>query len=263
MKISIIQFNPQLKELITNLNTVKSFLEKLPACQNHLVVLPELWSTGFVAELEAMADINEQFILPEIRELSKNNHVTIAGSYIHKHENTYTNQLRMIQPNNTEEATYHKIHLFSQMNEVKWFSAGTQPIIVNLLGINIGLSICYDLRFPELFRWYAMHNVEICILPSQWPLKRIDHFKTLLKGRAIENQMAMAACNVSGKIGTTLFGGSSQVIDHAGIVTNHVNEKEPGCITTEINIEALRKWREDFPVLKEIKTDIYKNLSFH
>ncbi|PKO18470.1 MAG: hypothetical protein CVU39_03255 [Chloroflexi bacterium HGW-Chloroflexi-10] len=260
LTISIVQIQVQPERVEENLRAVTTLFGYLPPAAKHIVVLPELWSTGFVEDRKKMAKINDNLVIPRLKEIAKQKNLTIFGSYIQQNSKSqFTNQLKIIQPNNDICISYNKIHLFSQMNEVKWFVSGKTPVIAELFGIRIGLSICYDLRFPDLFTTYANNGAEIIILPCQWPTKRISHFNTLLKARAIENQLVVAASNVSGKIGNTAFGGQSQIIDHMGNTIADAGEELSAVLTRVIDLTALRSWRKTFPALKDRQIDVYPN----
>ena len=244
---SIVQINCAVNQFESNFLKINNFLEKLPITERHLVVLPELWSSGFTSKLSQAHSKNIE-IIESLKSIANSRNLLIAGSYIIHENDRYYNQLKVIGPGNIELIKYNKNHLFPQMKEIHYFTKGDELSILEIWGIKIGMAICYDLRFPELFRNYAANKTEICILPAQWPEKRIDHFKTLLQARAIENQMIMISSNVCGKIQNTNFGGHSSIIDHMGKIRAKIINSESSS-TFQISIDDLRQWRNDFPVL--------------
>jgi predicted amidohydrolase len=256
MKItfSIIQVNCLLDQFEKNFEKVKAYLFQIPVEEKHLVVLPELWTSGFSDNLEQSYQINQE-IISQLQSIAKQRNLIISGSYIIKQTKNYFNQLIIIGPHN-KVATYNKINLFPSLNEYENFKPGTKLSILNIWNIKIGMAICYDLRFPELFRNYASKKVEICVLPAQWPEKRINHFNALLLARAIENQMIFASSNVCGTINNTKMGGNSSVIDHMGSIQSNLYDQE-AYSTTPINIENVYHWRKEFPVLE--KANLPKN----
>jgi len=253
--ISIIQVECLLNQCEKNYQKVEKIFQDLPVVQNHLVILPELWTSGFTDDLENVSHKNKE-LLARLITLASKTKTVIAGSFIIKDRENFFNRLCVVDENKII-GTYDKVHLFPQLNEYKNFQSGNNLSIVSIWGIKIGMAICYDLRFPEIFRKYASHSVEICIIPAQWPLKRIDHYTTLLQARAIENQMSIVSANACGKIYNTEFGGRSSIIDHFGNQKTSSNRSEE-VITSIINIDELYKWRKDFPVLSEIgrKSDL-------
>ena len=118
------------------------------------------------------------------------------------------------------------------------------------------------MRFPELFRYYAKNNVNICFLPVQWPAKRISHFKKLLFARAIENQMYMVSSNIVGNVKNTLFGGNSMIVDFMGKPLRNLGKKINAIETVTVNTDKLFEWRTKFPVLNEIDFTENKKIDY-
>lgn len=246
---SIIQVNCLQDQFEKNFENVKQYLFKLPEVEKHLVVLPELWTSSFSENLE-QADFANREIISRLQLIAREKNLLIAGSYIIKENEGFYNQLVIISPDN-QIASYNKNNLFPQLNEFKNFKQGKKLSILHIWNIKIGMAICYDLRFPEIFRSYAYHNVEICVLPAQWPQKRINHFNVLLHARAIENQMIMISSNICGSINKTKFGGNSSIIDHLGITQTNLENHE-SFSSSQIDIDDIHKWRTEFPVLENI-----------
>ncbi|PKO05579.1 MAG: hypothetical protein CVU41_10930 [Chloroflexi bacterium HGW-Chloroflexi-3] len=246
---SILQVNCFLDQFEKNFENVKKYLNKLPEVEKHLVVLPELWTSGFTENLD-QADVANREIISRLQLIALEKNYLIAGSYIIKENEGFYNQLAIISPDN-QIATYNKNNLFPHLNEFINFNSGKKLSILHVWKLKIGMAICYDLRFPEIFRNYANQNVEICVLPAQWPQKRINHFNVLLHARAIENQMIMISANICGNINKTRFGGNSSIIDHLGVTQTNLENHE-GFSTSQIDIDNVYKWRDEFPVLENI-----------
>jgi predicted amidohydrolase len=255
LTITLAQINVQPTKTSKNFEKVAMIIQDLVFNQSikppHLILLPELWSSGFTPDLESSARQNEE-IIQNIVQMSTDFQVMIGGSYIHKNnQGGYTNTFKLIIPNSTLIPSYDKIHLFSQMNEIDWFQPGKQPSIVDQNKQIFGLSICYDLRFPDLYRNYANHKVELCLLPAQWPSKRIDHFTKLIQARSIENQFFFAGVNTVGKIGNTHFGGSSMITDPYGNPIIQLSATDEEIVTQTIDLNLVKQTRKDFPVLSD------------
>ena len=135
---------------------------------------------------------------------------------IEKDGKNYFNTLVHLDPNGKLKTKYRKIHPFSYSTENKYYKAGKSPVITKISGMKIGLSICYDLRFPELFRFYAKAKVDLIINIANWPDTRIEHWRTLLKARAIENQCYVAGVNRVGDDPKLHYNGYSSVFDPMG-----------------------------------------------
>ena len=154
---------------------------------------------------------------------------------------------------------YDKIHLFRLMDEHLWMSAGSNTTHADLCDVKTGLAICYDLRFPEIFRHYALNQVNLILIPAEWPIIRIEHWKILLKARAIENQCFIAAVNTVGKSGSNTFGGSSAVIDPWGNVLIEGSQQDESLLNVEIDLSEISKARNTIPVFEDHRPEIYSN----
>ena len=254
---SILQVNCLLDQFEKNFENVKQNLFKLPEAEKHLVVLPELWTSGFTENLD-QADVANREIISRLQLIAQEKNLLIAGSYIIEGDEGFFNQLVIVSPEG-QIATYNKNNLFPHLNEFTNFKPGNNLSILHIWNLKIGMAICYDLRFPEIFRSYAYNNVEICVLPAQWPQKRINHFNVLLHARAIENQTIMVSANICGNINKTEFGGNSSIIDHLGVIQTNL-ENHQGFSSSQIDINNVYKWRYEFPVLENIHNQSSKEI---
>jgi predicted amidohydrolase len=121
------------------------------------------------------------------------------------------------------------------------------------------IAICYDLRFPELFRRYAVEGAKLMMIPAEWPLERIEHWKALLVARAIENQCYIAATNAAGQTGNTVFGGHSMIVDPWGKIIVAGGES-PAMLTAEIELDVVDEVRDRIPVLRDRRPELYEPL---
>jgi predicted amidohydrolase len=167
-----------------------------------------------------------------------------AGSIVERDGDHLYNTALAYDRDGTQLAAYRKIHLFSyqEAREADVLSAGQDVVTFEALGINIGLSICYDLRFPEIYRRQLDVGAELFLIVSAWPYPRVDAWRTLLKARAIENQAALVACNAAGKQSTHPYAGHSAVYDVWGERVAELDEK-PGVLRAEIDLDPVRRSR--------------------
>jgi omega-amidase len=150
-------------------------------------------------------------------------------------------------------ARYAKMHLFSFAGEPMHYTAGEAPSVFGCQEAVVAPAICYDLRFPELFRYAVDHQAQILALIACWPAPREEHWLTLLRARAIENQCFVAAVNRCGRDPSGLaYSGRSQIIDPRGIVLIDAGNEE-GVIQTEIDLEAQARYRREFPALDDMR----------
>ncbi len=199
MKISIAQFKSELGAVEENFLTAARLIE---AAQNSdVILLPELWSTGYYpTPVENFADKDgrrtKEFLCAAAKKFSVN---IIGGSVIVDSGGQFFNRSYVVNRRGEIVATYDKAHLFSFAGEDKVFSAGDKISVVELGGVKCGVAICYDLRFPEFIRKIALAGVEIIFIPAAWSLKRLTPRQILTKARAIENQIFVVFANSSGK----------------------------------------------------------------
>jgi predicted amidohydrolase len=143
------------------------------------------------------------------------------------------------------------------MDEDKWLQPGTQLICTDFQWGKAGLAVCYDLRFPEMFRKYALKGTRLVFIPAEWPAARVSHWSTLLRARAIENQMFVVGVNCVGKIGNETFGGSSTIISPWGETIAEANNQDEQLITAEIDLDQVDEFRMKIPVFEDRRPDIY------
>lgn len=220
-----------------------------------LIVLPELWNVGYfsfdayAAEAEAVPGSTTE----RLGELARSMEATLhAGSILERHPQSgdLYNTSVVFSPQGTVIATYRKMHVFGyQSRERELVSGGSSTASFEIGGAQAGLSICYDLRFPEIFRTQA-DDVALYVVPATWPAARVSHWRALLRARAIENQAFVIGCNAAGANGGVELGGHSAVIDPLGEVLAEA-VAEPTTLRTKIDLEAVRTTRADFPALRD------------
>lgn len=258
MKISLAQMDVVLGEPQTNLETVRLMAAEAARRGSQVLVLPELWSTGYDLENAAKhaAQVGEG-IFAQVREMAMHHELTILGSCLSDMGNgRYGNTLVMCNARGQTVGTYSKVHLFRLMDEEKYLTAGDGLTLVDSEWGKVGLAICYDLRFPELFRAYALGGARVVFLPSEWPHPRLAHWQTLLRARAIENQFYMVACNRVGRSKETDFFGHSCIIDPWGQTVIEAGE-EAMLVTCEIDLGRVDAVRHKIPVFEDRRDDLY------
>ena len=222
-----------------------------------ILVLPEVWTVGWECSnfIDSAEDISNSKTIDLLRVLSKKyNMYTIGGSLITKENGNYYNTCPVISPNGDILTTYKKNHLFSYYGcgEGSYVKCGNSPVMINLLGYNIGLSICYDIRFPELYRAYRKAGADLLINMAAWPEGRKNHWLALTRARAVENQCFMLALTQSGKLadGTNNLG-YSLIYDYNGDILNEITSGE-GIISTELSTDKMYIFRNKCTVLNDI-----------
>ncbi len=261
LKVALGQFDVILGDPAANLETVARLAAKAAASQADILVLPELWSTGY--DLENAGDHAAGLssgIFRSAAHLAAQHGIHLLGSCLSLiSEESYGNTAVLIDDHGVTLGAYSKGHLFGLMEEALYLTAGSQLALLDTSWGKIGLAVCYDLRFPELFRSYALGGAKIVFLPSQWPHPRLAHWQTLLRARAIENQMFMVACNRVGSSRGFDFFGHSCIIDPWGETVVEGGEGE-ALIVAQINLGDVDETRSRMPVLSDRRPELYGNV---
>ena len=264
IKVLLVQNAPQIGQKEQNLIDIKKMLEPYNGEKFDLVILPELFAVGwhpdsFVKNAETLDNSPTLNFLKSVAE--KFNSFVIGGSFVLKEDdNVFRNACPIINREGELIDYYSKIHLFSHFvyNEGKYLTRGEKGLLVKTDFGNIGISICYDIRFPELFRAYAYEGADLLVEVAAWPKYRQNHWETLSKARAIENQSFMISVSQSGHIMDEEWNlGHSMVVAPYGEVLLQTGF-ESCTQVVEIDLEDARKLKKDFPILKDRKTLPYE-----
>lgn len=214
-----------------------------------LIVLPEMFSTGFSMNPERLAEDMGGKTMKWMHQQARKFECVLTGSIIIKEDNKYYNRLIWMRPDGTYEF-YDKRHLFGLGDEDEHYSSGNQKLIIELHGWKICPTICYDLRFPVWLR-NVDEEYDMLLIVANWPERRSLHWRTLIPARAIENQAFVVAVNRVGHDGNEIYhSGDSMCIDPNGKVI-YYKPNDEDLYTFSINKEDLTAARESFPFLKD------------
>ena len=240
-----------------NLERVCEWTREAAKRGSALVLFPELWHSGYDLEhwKRYAAPLGEG-IFARIGELARENRIAIGGSVLESHGGKVYNTFPLYDAGGNCLAVYRKTHLFTPMNEKRWLAAGDSFEMAETSWGPTGLSICYDLRFPEVYRHCAFGGAKIVLLSAEWPARRIEHWRLLLEARAIENQMFVVACNCIGELGEERFGGRSAIIEPWGRAVVEAGDEET-LLTAEIDLDLVDESRRQFPFLEDSRREIY------
>lgn len=242
-----------------NFRRAKDLIKKAAEEACDVIVLPELWNTGFFPKenLVSLSDKNGERTKSEISSLAKELSVNIvAGSVATLRGDNVYNTAYVFSRSGECICEYDKLHLFSPMGEDDFFEKGEGAKCFELDGIKCGVIICYDLRFPELSRKLALEGAEIIFLVAQWPDARIAHLAALARARAIENQIFFAVCNSCATAEKTKFGGNSVIFNPWGEELAKAGESEE-TITAQCDMKISENIRKSINVFCDRRTDIY------
>lgn len=253
-KAASVQFDIKLGDVDHNLSYVLSEIKRLKKEGVKLIVLPEMWSTGYAWRKLGRLSERTAEIVGELKGASKKG-IIIIGSMPEKDGEDIYNTAYIIDSGKLI-GKYRKIHLFTPMKEDYFLKAGNEPLLCATSIGKIGVLICYDVRFPEIVRRLTLEGAEMLVVPAEWPHPRCDHWKTILKARAIENQLFVIAANRCGRQGMVRFCGNSMVVNPWGEVISEAGDGEE-TIAADIDLSLVKKYREDMPALKSRRPEVY------
>ena len=252
---SAIQFNISIGYIDANLDKATAALQRVANRGAQLAVLPEMWSCGYdYRNLKELATETPRVLEILQKECQKLGMVSV-GSLPELHNGTIYNTAYLIDKGELI-GSYRKLHLFSTMNEDQYLGAGDSTLVADTSIGRLGIAICYDLRFPELFRKLALEGAEIICVPAEWPKPRQEHWKTLLRARAIENQLFVIAANCCGRQAKLDFFGLSQLISPLGNILEMAGEEDCELVAT-FDFAEMEKYRAQIKTLVDRRADIY------
>jgi len=232
------------------IDRVRALLATHPIPRGSLIVLPEMFATGFSMRPEATAEPpggpTESFLL----ELARTHDCCVLGGLVTEWLGAPRNQAVAIAPDGRILARYSKQHPFSPAHEADSFPPGTETIVFDWAGFRIAPFICYDLRFPELFRKATAAGATLLAVIANWPSPRHHHWRTLLTARAIENQAAVIGVNRAGQDPNHAYAGGSLALDAQGLPCAEAGDRE-SVLTVTLDPAEVTAWRDQFPALRD------------
>lgn len=257
LTISLAQMQIALGDERKNVAQMEKWAVEAARRGSHMVVFPELWSSGY--DLERSKELSHGLNAGTFNQFSAAataNKISMVGSMLEKRGLEVSNSAVFCAPNGRALGVYRKIHLFRLMDEDKWLQPGQSSLAMDLPWGNTALAICYDLRFPELFRKYAANGAKMIIVPAEWPMERLEHWRSLVIARAIENQCYMVTCNAADVTGETTFAGHSMIVDPWGRVVIEGGDA-PNLLTAEIELDMVDEVRKRIPVMDDRRPELY------
>ncbi len=258
VRIAAAQFEVKLGQPEANIAAARRLVANAKSNGAELVVLPELWSSGYALdEASRFGSSLHAGVFAEVGSLASEQSVFLCGSLVESSEGKFFNTQVLYAPDGNLLAAYRKIHLFGGMREGEFLAAGERLVLASLPWAIAGLAICYDLRFPQMFRSYSSMGAQLLLVSSEWPEARLDHWRTLVMARAIENQAYVVACNCIGESRQDRFGGHSMIVDPWGKILAEAGGEEE-LITADLNFDLVTRLRKQFPVLADQRPEIYE-----
>jgi predicted amidohydrolase len=252
LSVTVIQTHLHWEDKAANLQMLEEKINAIPQ-QTEVVILPEMFSTGFSMRPQALAEKMEGNTVTWMKALAARKKIILTGSIIIEENGQYFNRLIWMLPDGNY-GYYNKRHLFAYASENEQYTAGHNRLIASVKGWKINLQICYDLRFPVWVRQKSeagLPEYDLIIYVANWPESRNHAWRTLLRARAIENQCFVAGVNRVGNDGNGIYySGDSTIVDPLGEVL-YEQAHEEDVHTTVLQKEKLEAVRKQFPFWKD------------
>lgn len=264
MVITVVQMRVAQADPAANIASAERSLRAAAERGSGLVVFPEMWTTGFRWEYNSGAARDADTVVAEVARLAKRYRVWVAGSMLTlSGKGRASNAVILLDAAGREVSRYAKTHLFSLIHEDAHLDAGDTLVVAETPWGATGFAVCYDIRFPEVFRTLALRGARIVLVPAAFPLQRIHHWKTLVRARAIEEQLYMVGANQTGEETLAsgeriVYGGSSCVIDPAGETVAEAGEAGEALLTVSIDMARVDEIRARMHCLSDRRPELYK-----
>jgi omega-amidase len=258
MKIAVCQMEIIQGNQKVNRTTAQQMIKEAADNGAELIVLPEMWTSGY--DFSRLAEHKEPLLGPThkfLSSLAKENKVWIVGgSYPVEFEDGVRNTSLTFDPTGNLRNTYSKVHLIGLMAEDEYLVPGNECTVFDVEGHLASVEICYDIRFPELARNFALQGAKILFIPAEFPIQREDHWIALLRARAIENQFYVVGVNMAGRNDSDVFNGHSMVIDPWGVTISEAGS-EPTILYSDVDLNLVDSIREKIPVFRDRRPSVY------
>lgn len=253
MKAHLIQLDIQWEDATANREKVAHMLDRAAPAAGDLVLLPEMFDTGFSMNIASTAD-KDSSTLQFLLELADDYQVIVQGgrTLASCHRCLAANVMSIVGPGNAVRCEYQKIHPFSLGKEHEHFEPGRDVKTFRWGELTVAPAICYDLRFPELFRKGMKMGAEVFALGACWPQARQHHWRALLIARAVENQAFVLGVNRTGNDPSLQYVGGTIALGPTGEVLGELGPEER-VLSVEIDPAVVRRWREKFPAIRDAR----------
>ena len=259
LTIALAQIDLALGEPTQNLATARAKIAEAKSRGADMIVLPELWSTAYDLEHAAKhATMLDSGMFASIADAARENKITVVGSLLEMRDGWVYNTATVYDADGKQLGAYRKLHLVPMLDEDKFLAGGIDAPVFDAPPYGkFALGVCYDLRFPELWRHYAVDGARIAFVPAEWPQRRIAHWRALLPARAIENQFFIVGCNRIGSSKGETFGGHSMIVNPWGEILVEGEDCE-ALLIAPIDLDLVDDVRARVPVFRDRRAEIYK-----
>ena len=259
-RIALAQVKAAWEDPIATLENVHSIIETAARQGARLICFPEQFATGWDPQSTRHAQSWDDEVPAKLSAYAREYRIAILGSLRLADETRFYNAAFVVGPGGERIAEYRKIHLFSPMDEGRHYLEGNDIHVCRVGDMAFGIAICYDLRFPPLFRIYAEAGAECVLVPAAWPASRIDAWELFIRSRALENQMYVAGINTTGTNPVGHYNGNSLVADPCGKIIARGPESA-GLIFADLDPGVVHEVRRGFPVQEDRRPRLYHDIA--
>lgn len=250
--VVLVQLDIVWENKTANFERIRTLLSASPPAPGSLIVLAEMFATGFTMNVDVTRDGEPARTETFLAEIARQYQSTVIGGLVAADDKGRPQNASMaIAPSGKRIACYAKIHPFTKGGESTCHTPGSEIVTFDWNGFTVAPFVCYDLRFPEIFRAAVRKGANLIVVIADWPAKRQQHWLTLLQARAIENLAYVIGVNQVGKDPQFTYAGRSVVVDPHGIILADAGEQER-VVHASIELDAVTRWREEFPALRDM-----------
>ena len=253
MKVLCVQFDVAWEDREASFARARALLDAPAGAEASLVALPEMFSTGFSMDVPAIAEAPGGSAERFLAELAGASGAAVLGGVVTPAgDGRGRNEAVLVSAAGETLARYAKMHPFTYAGEAEHYAPGAAPVVVEVAGTYVAPFVCYDLRFPEVFRGAVLAGAEVLVLIANWPEARHGHWRTLLRARAIENQAYVVGVNRTGSDPNATYAGGSVVVDPRGAILAEAGS-EACVLAADLDLDSLRAYRQEFPAIQDIR----------
>ena len=260
MKIGLAQIDCEVGDVKANCQKISEYCKQAKSKGCDLVIFPEMVDTGYIMSvIQEVASEWPDLPFNTLKKCAEDNSMHVLCGISEREEENIYNSQALFSPTGELLAKYRKTHLFSAkpVCEELTISPGDTFCVVDICGIKCGLSICYDLRFPELYRQLALDGAEVLINSTAWPHSRPHHWDHLTRTRAIENQCYFVGVDRVGLDGDLKMNGCSRIVEPMGDILIEASSDKEELIVGDLDLNKVSAFRNKIPVFKSRRADIY------
>lgn len=264
LKVSVVQMAVAVADPERNLARAEAWIAEAARQGSDIVCFPEMWTTGFDWDWNAAHLDEQEAIIERVAAMARHHGIWVNGSMLAPNDaGRAANTCILFDGQGNRVAVYRKVHLFSYMHEDRHMAPGDALTVAQTPWGPVGLSVCYDIRFPEIYRSLALKGARVVLSPTAFPFPRLEHWKILVRARAIENQMFMVGPNQVGREGPededgVIYFGHSVVVDPWGETLVEGGGDQELLLTATLDLDRVDETRLKMRIFQDRRPGLYE-----